>query len=266
MRAFALLLPALLSVACGQPLEHPDAAPSCNPKVMHCTITTPPAMGATGGGNEAGASQGDEVATFSGDVLAFADDYFDRGPVFGGKAQISATGESGARVSSAYDGVGFELNGVLKDPANWFLAVPETASGMMPTLMPLDTRSSTGSLSVGVANGTIVDGIFLASSGTERALERAQIAVQLVDEQLRSVPGVTGTLTAEITAYRAAGSWVAVTTQNVTDESGMLFFGNVPAGSALSPTIISLTGTVTAKVEVMIQAGAISVVTAVVRP
>lgn len=228
-------------------------------------VTTPPAM--NGGGNEAGASQqGDEVATFGGDVLAFDDDYFDRGALFGGKADISATGESRARVTTSYDGVSFQLPGVLKDPANWFLVVPETSSGMLPTLMPLDTRSSTGKLSLGLANGTVVDAIFLASSGTERGLERAQIALRVVDQQLRSVPGMTGALTAEITAYRAAGSWVAVTTQNATDDSGMVFFGNVPAGSAPSLTTITLTGTVSAKVEVVIQAGAISVVTAVVGP
>jgi hypothetical protein len=112
----------------------------------------------------------------------------------------------------------------------------------------------------------VVDGIFLASSGTEISLDRAQIALRLVDPQLRSVSGVTAKLTAEITAYRAAGSWVAVTMQNITDDSGMLFFGNVPVGSALSPTTITLSGAATAKIEVMIQAGAISVVTAVVTP
>jgi hypothetical protein len=266
MRALVLLLP--LCVACGQSIDHPQAAPACDPQVMHCSFTTPPAMGTTGGGNEAGASsQGEEVATFSGAVLAFDDDYFDRGTTFSGVAQISATGETGARVTANYDGKSFQLDGVLKDPANWFLAVPATGSGMIPTLMPLDTRSATADmLSVAVANSTAVDGIFLASSGTERAVDRAQIVLHLVDKQLRSVSGATGTLTAEVTAYRAAGSWIGVTTQNATDDSGMLFFGNVPAGSALSPTTINLSGAVTARIQVSILAGAISVVTAVVTP
>jgi hypothetical protein len=268
MRALVLLVPLSLCVACGQNLDHPQAVPACDPQVMHCVFTTPPAMGTTGGGNEAGAgSQGEEVATFSGAVLAFDDDYFDRGALFSGVAQISATSETGARVTANYDGTSFQLDGVLKDPANWFLAVPATGSGLIPTLMPLDTRSARADLlSVGVANGIAVDGIFLVSSGTERALDRAQIVLHLVDEQLRSLSGVTGKLTAEVTAYRAAGSWIGVTTQNATDNSGMLFFGNVPAGSALSPTTINLAGAVTARIEVIIQAGAISVVTAVVNP
>jgi hypothetical protein len=90
--------------------------------------------------------------------------------------------------------------------------------------------------------------------------------LHVVDEKRRSVTGVTGKLTAEVTSYRAAGSWVGVSNQNATDDSGMLFFGNVPAGTALSPVMVNLTGAVTASVEVTIVSGAISVVTAVVSP
>jgi len=266
MRPFVLVVLAGLAVACGQPIDHPDTAPSCDPSTMRCVINPPSAMGANGGGKAGASSRGEEVATFSGDLFAFDDDYFDRGAVFAGTAKVSATGKSGARVEADYDGEKFELAEVLKDPANWFLAVPATGSGLLPTLMPLDTRSTSGALSVGVANAAVVDGIFLASSGTERALDRAQIVLQLVDEKLRSVPGISGRLTAEVTSYRAAGSWVGVSMQNVTDDSGMLFFGNVPAGSALSPTTIILSGAVTAKIDVIIQAGAISIVTAVVAP
>lgn len=267
MRALVLPVSLGLCLACGQKLDHPSIAPGCDPDVMHCLVSTPSGMSGPGGGNEAGAgSQGDEVASFSGDVRAFDDDYFDRGVVFSGMAQISATGESGARVSGNYDGKSFQLAAVLKDPANWFLAVPDDSSGMLPTLMPVDTRSaSADKLSVGVANSTVVDGIFLASSGTERALNRAQVVLRLVDEKMLSVAGVTGTLAAEVTSYRAAGSWVGVTAQNATDNSGMLFFGNVPAGSALSEITVNLSGAVTTNVELRITAGAISVVTAVVR-
>lgn len=267
MRALVWPVALGLCLACGQKLDHPDAAPGCDPAVMHCVVSMAPATGQPGGGNAGGAGTGDDVATFSGHVVAFADDYFDRGATFSGMAQISATGESGARVSTSYDGQAFQLASVLKDPVNWFLTVPDDASGMMPTLVPLDTRvTSADMLTPGVANTSAVEGIFLASSGTERALDRAQVVLKLEDEKGLSVKGVTGKLTAEITSYRAAGSWVAVTTQNATDDSGMLFFGNVPAGTALSPVTVNLSGTVTARVEVTIVAGAISVVTAVVSP
>jgi hypothetical protein len=258
----------LLATACGQHPDHPGAAPACDPALGECGTGMAPAVGiGVGAGNEAGASSaGPGVAACSGQVLAFLDDSFDDGPLFAASADVSATGESRARVSTTYDGTSFSLEGVLQDRANWFLTVPASGTGTLPTLLPVDTRTPTDALSLGVANTNAVDGIFLASSGTERALERAQIALHLVDSQLRSVPGVTGTLTAEVTAYRAAGSWVGVTTQNVTDSSGMIFFGNVPVGSGLTKATISLTGAVSAKVDVTTAPGAISVLTAVVGP
>jgi hypothetical protein len=268
MRALVSVVPLLLCFACQPPPDIADPAPACDPKVMKCVVSSPSGMGASGNEGGADSGGGEEVANFSGSVIAFDDDYFDRGAAFTGMAAVSATGQSGARVKGNYDGASFQLVNVLKDASNWFLVEPELASGMLPTLMPLDTRTTKADqLSLGVANSTVVDSIFMLSgASTERSVERAQVVLTLVDTKLRSVPGVTGTLTSEMTAYRTAGSWVGVTTQNVTDSSGMIFFGNVPAGSALSTATISLTGAVTARVTVTIKAGVLTAVNAIVSP
>lgn len=215
-------------------------------------------------GNEGGANGGgEETASFSGSVLAFDDDYFDKGAAFTGMAKVSATGESGARVTGTYDGTTFELTQVLKNSGNWFFVEPAAGSGMLPTLMPLDTRTAKADmLTVGVANGADVDSIF-SFLNTERSVERAQVVLTVVDGSLRSVPGVTGTLTSEVTAYRAAGGWIG---DELTDNSGMIFFGNVQAGSALSSVSISLSGPVTTRVDVKVVAGAVTVVSAIVNP
>jgi hypothetical protein len=265
MRASVLLVPLVplaLCVACQQELDVPAAAPACDPKVMRCVFTPPPAMGTDGnaGGDSA---VGEETATFSGSILAFDDDYFDKGAVFTGMAKVSATGESGARVTTDYDGTTFQLNKVLKDSGNWFFVEPAEGSGMLPTLMPLDTRTAKAdTLTVGVVNGVDVDSIF-SFLNTERSAERAQVVLSVVDGSLRSVPGVKGTLTAEVTAYRAAGGWIG---DDVTDNSGMIFFGNVQAGSALSTISISLSGPVTTRVDIKVTAGAVTVVSAIVNP
>jgi len=215
-------------------------------------------------GNEGGANGGgEETASFSGSVLAFDDDYFDKGAAFTGMAKVSATGESGARVTGTYDGTTFELTQVLKNSGNWFFVEPAAGSGMLPTLMPLDTRTAKADmLTVGVANGADVDSIF-SFLNTERSVERAQVVLTVVDGSLRSVPGVTGTLASEVTAYRAAGGWIG---DELTDNSGMIFFGNVQAGSALSSVSISLSGPVTTRVDVKVVAGAVTVVSAIVNP
>lgn len=266
MRASLLLVPwLLLGVGCGQKLDHPDVAPACDPAVSDCRYTPAPSMGVDGNGSAGGADSdsgnGSEVATFKGAVLAFDDDYFDRGAFLTGKADVAATGEAGARITASYDGKEFQLERVLRSSTNWFLVTPELASGMLPTLSPIDTRKDVA-LTVGVANAAIVDGIFVATTGTERSTERAQIVLHLVDEQLRAVPGVTAKLTAEVTAYRAAGAWIG----EATDASGMVFLGNVQAGTALSKAKVTLGGTVSGVVEVTIIAGATTVLTAIVQP
>ena len=261
MRASVLLVP-VICVACQQEVDHPDAAATCDPAVTKCIFTPPPAMG-TDGNAGGDSSVGEETGTFSGSLVAFNDDYFDRGDAFTGLAKVSATGESGGRVTADYDGDRFELKQVLKDPGNWFVVEPAGGTGMIPTLIPVDTRTTKSDrVTVGVVNGLDVDNIF-AFLNTERSVERAQVVLTLLDKGLRSVPGVTGDLTSEVTAYRAAGGWVG---DDFTDDSGMIFFGNVRAGSALSSVSISLSGAVTGRVDVKVAAGAITVVSAIVDP
>ena len=266
MRALAPLVAGLVLVACGQEIDHPDTAPACDPAVLDCRTGGNPEIG-SGSDNAGGAdSGGDSVASFSGQVLAFGDDYFDQGTVFSGKAQVSATGESGSRVTGAYDGAAFQLEGVLKTAVNWFLVEPE-GTGTLPTLTAVDTRAiMSDALVVGLASSLDLDAMF-GNSGTDRSSERAQVVLHVVDAQNRSVPGMQGVISAtpEITEYRLVSAWVKDDAgTNSTDDSGMLFFGNVQVGTALTKTTIALSGSATARVDLDIKSGAVTVVTVIV--
>ncbi len=230
---------------------------------MNCRYQPPGIASGNGGGNEAGASStGEEFAQLSGQVLQFGDDYFDKGALFNGTATVSAIGADGARVTAPFDGMSFQFDGVLKTAANWFLVKP-MGNGTVPTITPVDTRAAqSNAVTVGLANVTDLEGVFL-NLGTDRALDRAQIALHVVDNQSRAVTGVRAAITG-VVAYRAAAAWL--TNGDGTDESGMIFLGNVDAGSALSTTTVALSGTATAQVEVAIQAGALTVVTVAVSP
>jgi hypothetical protein len=154
----------------------------------------------------------------------------------------------------------FQLADVLKIDTNWFLVEPAQGTGAMPTLMPVDTRALTDGPKVAVGRTSDVEKVFL-NLGTEPAAERAQIVVHVVDEQGRSVTAAHASLTAEVVAYRLATAWV--TADAGTDDSGLIFLGNVQAGSALGAASITLTGTTNVRVDVEIRAGALTVVTAV---
>lgn len=266
MRAVVSLAVVVLSAVagCGQKLDHPGLAPACDPAVMDCRVTIPGS--GSGSNGDGGASGDDSLATFKGQVLQFNDDYFDRGTVFSGNATVSATGQSGSRTSASYSGQGFELDSVLKTAVNWFLVEPQ-GTGVVATLGAIDTRTvNQDMLSLGLVPSDAIDQIFL-NSGTDRSPERGQLVVHVVDSQLRSVPGIRGTLstTPEITQYRMGSTWVLDDNgTNATDDSGMLFFGNVQTGSTLTRASVSLSGTSTSRIDVELKTGAVTVVNAIV--
>lgn len=254
-----------LTLACGNQVDHPPGAPECDSSTMDCGGYRPPNAGDPGlpvtGGSGGGSSQ-PEGATFQGDVLVFTNDFFEEGLPYARGAVISATGESGARVEATYDGMSFELEGVLKDETNWFLVEPETGMGMLPTITPIDTRVVTAEgISLGMASESVIDALFTLL-GSERSQDRAQIVVRVVDEDGLSVAGVLGSLTAEVVGYREAGSWILGDLG--TDDSGMIFFGNVPAQQTPALESIVLSGAASSRAEVLTRAGATSIVNVVV--
>lgn len=256
MRALYCALAVALS-ACGQEVDHPDYAPSCEPR--ECL---PPIPGTSGGGNEGGAdSAGEEVGTISGDVVTFSTDFFDTGKVLTTGATVSAEGESGARVRASYDGTTFQLEGVLKSAGNWFLVEPVSV-GLLPTLTLQDTRGVTKeTLSPGLAQSLTVDAIF-ALMGAERAEARAQVVLRVVNAQGVAVSGVRAEVTAERIGYRAAGSWLA--SGEGTDETGLIFLGNVQVASSLTDLDVVLSGSASGRARVAAQPGAVTVATVIV--
>lgn len=256
-----MLVLALLS-SCGNEVDHPDSAAGCDPTVMKC-VYTPPEMSSVGLGDGGESGGGDDVADWSGQVLAFKDDYFELGSVFTGKADISATGVNGARVKGRYDGTSFQLKDVVKSSSNWFLVEPDDAQGVVPTLTVVDTRAvDTDELGIGVARQGDIEEIFQLALAGEPSPERAQIVLKVVDEQGRALRGVTAQLNAEIVAYRVDTAWDA-TEGGSTDNSGMIFLGNVPASASLVALNINLGGSVNARIEVRTLVGATTVLTAV---
>ena len=265
MRLLPIALALGLLAGCGNKVDHPDAADGCDPNVDDCKYT-PVETGGTPspGGGSGGSTSGSGVIDATGQVLAFQDDFFDTGIVYDGAADISATGESGARVKGTYDGTSFQLDNVLKVAGNWFLVEPDDDTGVMPTLTAVDTRTTKpDGYTVGVVRRLDIDGIFALSLAGEPAAARAQVVLRIIDAQQRSVPGVRAQFTAEVVAYRSEATWDA-SDAGQTDDSGLIFLGNVPATPTLTVATVALTGSVNARVEIRTLAGATTVVNAIV--
>lgn len=265
MRRLSVLLALGLLAGCGNKVDHPDAAGGCDPNVDDCKYTPVESGGTPSpGGGSGGSSAGAGVVDAIGQVLAFQDDYFDAGIVYDGTADISATGLSGARVEGTYDGTSFQLDNVLKAAGNWFLVEPDDDTGVVSTLTAVDTRmSKANGYTIGVVRRLDIDGIFALALAGEPSEERAQVVLRIVDEQGRAVPGVRAQFTAEVVAYRSEATWDA-TEAGQTDDSGLIFLGNVPATPTLTIATVALTGTVNARVEIRTLAGTTTVVDAIV--
>jgi hypothetical protein len=264
MRLLPVALALSLVTGCGNKVDHPDAAPGCDPNVEDCKYMP----GETGGsplpGGGGSSSSGNGLVDLEGQVLAFEDDYFDAGSVYGGTADVSATGLSGARVKGTYDGTSFQLKNVLKAGDNWFLVEPQDNVGVLPTVTVVDTRAAAADeYSIGLVRRPDIEGIFQLSLSGEPSSERAQVVLRILDEQERSVPGVRAQFTAEVVAYRNQDTWDA-TDEGQTDDSGLIFLGNVPATLTLTTATVALTGAVNARVEIRTLAGATTVVNAIV--
>lgn len=265
MRRLVLLLALPLACACGDKVDHPDAAAPCDSSTMDCNTSPPIGSGVDVDGGAGGGASGNETTSWTGQLVTYTSDDFDQGINFDGKAEVSATGVSGARVKGSYDGTSFTLKDVVKDATNWFLVEPETGAGVLPTLSPVDTRAvKNNALAIGVVSEADIDSIFtLSLAATERSSSRAQVVIHVVDDQGRTVEGVQATFSAELTAYRGTGTWDA-TEGAATDGSGLIFLGNVPASSSIAVANIVFRGSVSARIEARIKAGATTVVTAVV--
>jgi hypothetical protein len=259
MRVLAPLVALLACSACGQKVDHAAPAASCDPTTMKCSISVPVGGGAPQ--NQGGdSSTGNDAGALSGQVSAFTSDFFDQVVAFNGLAHVSAGGESGSRITAAYDGTSFQMQGVLKNAGNWFAAAPDQGLLLLPTVTPVDTRAATSAgITVPLARAQDVEAIFLASSGTERSADRAQLVLHVVDTQGASLKNVHATATAEIIAYRAAASWLQEDAG--TDDSGMIFLGNLMAVQALTTVSVNLSGGASARVDARIMAGAVTVVT-----
>jgi hypothetical protein len=264
MRLLPVALALSLVAGCGNKVDHPDAAPGCDPKVEDCLYMPGDTSGLPLPGGGGSSSSGNGLIDLEGQVFAFQDDYFDAGSVYGGTADLSATGLSGARVKTTYDGTSFQLKNVLKARDNWFLVEPEDNVGVLPTVTVVDTRAtSADGYAIGLVRRPDLESIFQLSLTGEPLSDRAQVVLRILDDQERSVPGVRAQFTAEVVAYRTQDTWDA-TDEGQTDDSGLIFLGNVPATPTLTTATVALTGTVNAQVQIRTLAGATTVVNAIV--
>jgi hypothetical protein len=226
--------------------------------VAACTTDCPllPGVGVGIGNGTAGSSPVDPDAdagtgTLEGQVFLFTDASFALGSLYNFGATITADGASGSPVTATWKGVEpfepFVLQGVARLATNWVGVQPDQIGGdALPTYQPLQTYQVT-SVKLAVVSAATLDGVFTAAS-TLRSPNTAQI-VAFFRSAATGTPlsGLHVTMTnAQAGIYASATGWVLDDGTAVTNQSGLVVFGNVAPAAAGSTQLITVTRAATA--------------------
>lgn len=231
--ALGLGLVAVVS-ACQKQDERAPFIPGCE---VNCTPLPGISVGNGSSGNGSGGAGSVSDAgptSLTGQVLLLNDETFVRAALFTRAATVRADGASGSPVSAEWNGAdSYDLQGVSRLSTNW-LSVKPTAAGLeaLETYQAVRTTDAT-QVNLVAVSGTVLDGIFnqlsslrspnfgqvvlfFTSQGTGTALSGLHVAMP----------------SSALAAYHSASGWVLDDGTAVTDQTGLVVFGNVDAANA----------------------------------
>jgi hypothetical protein len=247
--ASALLLVGLLS-ACQKSEEHPPFAAGCEGK---CPLLPGISVGVSQAGSSGVNPDADAgTGTLQGRVTLLTDDSFVSNALYDRTATISADGASGSPVTDAWlGGDTYRLEGVARIATNWVSVRPDLALGdAVATYQAVQTNRVT-QVDLSLVSAATLDGIFTAAA-TLRSPDSGQVVLFFRSAGTGApLAGLQVAMsTAQVAMYAAANGWVRDDGTAVTNQSGLVVFGNVePANAIGTQTVIvtrAATGTVAA--------------------
>jgi len=212
------------------------------------------------------------TGTLEGKVILLTDGSFAQGSLFKQAATVTADGANGSPVKGLWKGVDpfdpFVLDGVARVTTNWASVEPDVAGGdALPTYQALQTYQVT-SADLALVSATVLDGVFNAAS-TLRSSNSGQVIVFFRSAATGTpVAGLHATMTAaQAGIYASASGWTVDDGQAVTNQSGLVVFGNVDPAAAGVTRLVTVTRAPTASMAaaavgqfpVKVVAGAVSI-------
>lgn len=234
----AVLGLALFGVACQGKDEHPVFLPTCeatcNPAPGVIVNTGGPGAPSGAGGADAGPT------TLTGQVFLLNDSSFVRASLYSSGAAISADGASGAPVTALWDGADpFLLADLLRAGTTWVTVKPNLVGGdALPTIQAVGV-GATPNIDLSLISGAALDDVFGGSS-LQRLPNFGQV-VLFFRSGGTGVPlqGLRVKLAgADFTSYRSGSGWLLDDGLAVTDQSGLVVFGNVAVAANRTQTVV----------------------------
>ena len=266
--ALVLTLVGLLP-ACQNSDDHPPFAAGCE---KNCPLLPPISIGSSGGSSAVNPDSDAGTGTLQGKVVLLTDGSFAQGALFKQAAMITADGANGSPVKAVWKGVDpfdpFVLDGIARVTTNWVSVEPDVAGGdALPTYQALQTYQIT-SVDLALVSATVLDGVFNAVS-TLRSESSGQVIVFFRSAGTGTpVSGLHATMSAaQAGIYASASGWTLDDGQAVTNQSGLVVFGNVDPAAAGVTRLVTVTRAPTASTSaaavgqfpVKVVAGAVSI-------
>ena len=198
--------------------------------------------GSAGGSSIPGSDAGS--GTLTGQVF-LTDASFVSGTLYEKSATVTADGANGSSVTANWLGADplemFTLDGVARVASNWLSVQPEVGGDALPTYQELQTYQVT-SANLALVSATALDSVFNAVS-TLRSANSAQIIVFFRRASTGTpLSGLhVSMVNAQAGIYKNANGWVLDDGTAVTDQSGLVVFGNVEPNAAGSTQLVTVT-------------------------
>jgi hypothetical protein len=234
--------------ACQNSDDHPPFAAGCE---KNCPLLPPISIGSSGGSSSMNPDSDAGTGTLQGKVILLTDGSFAQGSLFKQGATVTADGANGSPVTGIWKGVDpfdpFVLDGVARVTTNWVSVEPDVVGGdALTTYQALQTYQIT-SADLALVSATTLDGVFNAVS-TLRSSNAGQVIVFFRSAATGTpVSGLHVTMTAaQAGIYASATGWTLDDGQAVTNQSGLVVFGNVEPGAAGVTRLVTVTRAPTA--------------------
>ncbi|HET7540597.1 MAG TPA: hypothetical protein VFK05_12020 [Polyangiaceae bacterium] len=242
---FALLLGlASLVLGCQKTEEHPPYEAAC---VKNCAVL-PGISLSPGTGNAAGGGGGTPdsdagTGSLQGHVLLLTDDSFVRAMPYTGEATVTADGATGTPVSGTWNGSDptalFSLEGIATLATSWVSIKPTLVGGdALPTYEAVQTNR-VSNVDLKLVAASTLDGIF-SSVSTLRSPDSGQVVLFFQSAGTgAALSGLHVTMpTSQAGIYAVDRGWVLDDGTALTNQSGLVVFGNVePANSNGTQTV-----------------------------
>jgi len=234
--------------ACQTSDDHPPFAAGCE---KNCPLLPPIAVGSSAGGSSVNPDSDAGTGTLEGKVILLGDGSFAQGSLFKQAATITADGANGSPVKGVWQGVDpfdpFVLDGIARVTTNWVSVEPDTVGGdALPTYQALQTYQIT-SADLALVSATALDGVFNAVS-TLRSPNSGQVIVFFRSAATGTpIAGLHVSMTAaQAGIYASASGWTLDDGNAVTNQSGLVVFGNVDPPAAGGTRLVTVTRAATA--------------------